>query len=269
MRVGSFCRSSLVLGLFAHMAVSAGTPCREAQVLRAEVVHQAMNAAHQTWVELNTSGAQVVLLARAGQDLSSYGLSYSHLGFAYRSASAKGDPVWRVLHKLNECGSASSGIYRQGLGEFFLDDLWRFEAAFVVPTAEVQAQLLVMLSDPSSALRMHHEPYSLVSYAWGERYQQSNQWAIETLAAAIETGVTSRARAQAWLAFKDYEPSVLKIGALTRLGGRLSRANVAFDDHPNHKRFSDRIETVTVDSVFSWLSRAGLGGSPVQVRPRP
>ena len=41
-------------------------------------------------------------------------------------------------------------------------------------------------------------------------------------------------------------------------------ANVAFDDHPNDKRFSDRIETVTVDSVFAWLNRSGLGG-PVQV----
>ena len=41
-------------------------------------------------------------------------------------------------------------------------------------------------------------------------------------------------------------------------------ANIAFDDHPGAKRFTDRIETVTVDSVFAWLNRSGLGG-PVQV----
>jgi hypothetical protein len=52
----------------------------------------------------------------------------------------------------------------------------------------------------------------------------------------------------------------LKLGPLTRLGGRVTAANVAFDDHPNEKRFSDRIETVTVDSVFEWLRRSGLGG---------
>jgi|KBSMisStandDraft_5_1062788.scaffolds.fasta_scaffold796984_2 hypothetical protein len=34
--------------------------------------------------------------------------------------------------------------------------------------------------------------------------------------------------------------------------------------HPNEKRFSNRIETVTVDSVFAWLNRSTLGG-PVQV----
>ena len=43
-------------------------------------------------------------------------------------------------------------------------------------------------------------------------------------------------------------------------------ANVAFDDHPNEKRFSDRIETVTVDSVFRWLERDGLGGTVQVIR---
>jgi hypothetical protein len=42
----------------------------------------------------------------------------------------------------------------------------------------------------------------------------------------------------------------------------MSAANIAFDDHPNAKRFSDRIETVTVDSVLAWLVRSGLGGAP-------
>ena len=68
----------------------------------------------------------------------------------------------------------------------------------------------------------------------------------------------TRLQAQTWLRSRGYQPSVLRIGALTRLGGRITAANVAFDDHPAEKRFSDRIETVTVDSVFSWLIRAGL-----------
>ena len=43
-------------------------------------------------------------------------------------------------------------------------------------------------------------------------------------------------------------------------------AHVAFDDHPNEKRFTDRIETVTVDSVFAWLNRSGLGGNVQVIR---
>ena len=81
---------------------------------------------------------------------------------------------------------------------------------------------------------------------------------------AQEPGITSRDKAQAWLKFKGYEPTVLRLSPLVRLGARMTTANVAFDDHPNDKRYSDHIETVSVDSVFEWLQRAGLGG-PVQL----
>lgn len=226
----------------------------------AERTHRALEAEH------GRSGAQVVVLARAGQDLQRYGLRYSHLGIAYRTEHAPGQPAWRVLHKLNQCGTAEAAIYRQGLGEFFLDDLWRHEAAWVVPTREAQDRILALMRDERRSLAMHHKPYSIVSYAWGQRYQQSNQWAIETLALALEPDAATRASAQAWLLLKGYQPTALRLGPLTRLGGRVSAANVAFDDHPNEKRFADRIETVTVDSVFEWLQRAGIAGAPQSLR---
>ena len=106
----------------------------------------------------------------------------------------------------------------------------------------------------------------MVSYAWGQKYQQSNQWAIETLALAIAPNVNSRPQAQAWLQSNGYSPTTLSLGPLTRLGGRVTSANVAFDDHPDEKRFSNRIETVTVDSVFSWLQRTSLAKAPVLIR---
>jgi hypothetical protein len=155
-----------------------------------------------------------------------------------------------------------ASIDRQGLGEFFLDDPFRYEAAWVVPAPALQAPLLALLQDNARAAQLHTRSYNLVSYAWGTRYQQSNQWALETLAAAAAPDVRTRNQAQAWLQFKGYEPTTLRLGAFTRLGGRLGAANIAFDDHPSDKRFSDRIETVTVDSAFDWLARTGLA-SPV------
>jgi hypothetical protein len=242
------------LGLPAH----AGRPCAPHQPT-AQGIERGMQLAQRTAQALDASGARVVLLGRAGQDLSTYGLRYSHLGWAYKSEAGP----WRVVHKLNECGTAVAAVYRQGLGEFFLDDLWRHEAVWAVPVPEVQARLLPVLQANAQATQLHVRPYSMVSYAWGEKYQQSNQWALETLAAAMEpASVRQRAQAQAWLRFKGYEPSVLKIGPLTRLGGRVTAANVAFDDHPPEKRFSDRIETVTVDSALVWLERAQLAGAP-------
>ena len=65
---------------------------------------------------------------------------------------------------------------------------------------------------------------------------------------------------------QSYEPTTIRLGPLTRLGGRITAANIAFDDHPNEKRFSDRIETVTVDSMFSWMQRTGMSGAPTVLK---
>ena len=259
-----FWRTALVAGLagFAMLATAhAGRVC-DNKAPTAQTIERGMALADKVSQALDRSGARVVVLARAGQDLGKYGLRYSHLGFAYKTAQSP----WRVVHKLNQCGTAVAHVDRQGLGDFFLDDLWRYEAAWVVPTPAVQNALLPLLQDRNRLAPMHTPAYNMVAYAWGQKYQQSNQWAIETLAAAMEPAtIRSRAQAQAWLQFKGYVPSTLKLGPLTRLGGRVGSANIAFDDHPPDRRFSDRIDTVTVDSVFAWLQLAGLGAAPVRI----
>jgi hypothetical protein len=262
-------RLSRALVVAAAIAVAtttahAGRSC-EQRPPTALAVGRAMLLAEATARRLNQSGADVVVIARAGQNLSEYGLRYSHLGFAYRQR--EGDStVWRVVHKLNQCGSARASLYRQGLGEFFLDDLWQYEAAVVVLAPQAQAHLRALLADNGAVARLDTPAYSMVAYPWSDRYQQSNQWAIETLALAEEPAAATRGRAQAWLRLHGYEPTTLRISALKRLGARLASANVAFDDHPDEKRFSDRIETVTVDSVFRWLEREGLGGAVQVIR---
>ncbi|MEG2048887.1 MAG: DUF2145 domain-containing protein [Comamonas sp.] len=238
----------------------AGRSC-ENKPLTAETMKKSLNLALNTAktleAEYKKNGTQVVLLAREGQDLSKYDLKYSHYGWAYRTPEGP----WRVAHKLNECGTAGGHVYRQGLGEFFLDDMWSYTAGIQVPTQAVQKALLSFLSKPT-VLSMQSEPYSMVSYAWGQKYQQSNQWATETLAAAMSPDtVQSRAQAQSWLQAQGYEPSALIIRAISRLGGRMTAANIAFDDHPNDKRYASRIETVTVDSVTQWLERTKMASS--------
>jgi hypothetical protein len=249
---------------------------------------RALGLAERVQQRLDATDAQVVIIARAGQDLRKYGLNWSHLAFAYREGNAATVPAWqappgaalfdgppaprpqrstwRIAHKLNQCGTAEAAVFRQGLAEFFLDTPFRYEAAFVVPAPEVQAALMQVLTDDRRLVQWHTPAYSVVAYPWSTRYQQSNQWALETLAGSLDPAASTRERAQAWLQLHDYQPTVLHIDALTRLGGRITRANVAFDDHPNSKRFSDHIETVTVESMFDWLQREQLAGTPTVVR---
>jgi hypothetical protein len=247
---------AIALSLPAH----AGRTCsNEPLTLRA--VTQGLALAERTARTLDATGAQVVVLARAGQDLHAYSLRYSHLGLAYKDGER-----WRVLHKLNQCGTASASIYREGLGEFFLDSPFEYVAGVVPLSADAQARLLPLLRNPAPVAGLHTRAYSMLAYPWALTYQQSNQWAIETLAVAMGAEQTSREAAQEWLEAKAYTPTELHLSALSRLGARMTMANVAFDDHPSGLRFTGRIRTVTVDSVFAWLQRSGLGLGELVVR---
>ncbi|MGC4061681.1 MAG: DUF2145 domain-containing protein [Aquabacterium sp.] len=238
----------------------AGRAC-EAKPQRLEAVTQGLALAERTAKRLDESGEQVVLIARAGQNLQEYGLRYSHLGFAYKD----GD-VWRVLHKLNQCGTDKASVYREGLGDFFLDTPYEYIAGIMTLRKDVQQRLLPILQEPHLAATVHTRAYSMVAYPWATDYQQSNQWAIETLALAMGARGNSRDAAQEWLKSAGYEPTELHLSTLTRLGARLTSANVSFDDHPNVLRFTGRIRTTTVDSVMAWLQRSGHGEAQWVVR---
>lgn len=258
--------------LLAAGPAHAGRPCDD-KPPTIEQIRRGMDLAQATAAALDRSGADVVLLARAGQDLSEYGLRWSHVGFVYRDtvgSGAEAKPVWRVVHKLNQCGTALSDLYRQGLGEFFMDNPHRYEAAFSVLKPELQQSLLPLLRENARAAALHTPAYNMVAYPWSREYQQSNQWALETLAAAAAPReVTDRAQAQDWLKRQRYEPSDLRLSTAKRLGARIGMANVAFDDHPSARRFAGHIETTTADTIFSWLVRTGHGQSPQPVKVTP
>lgn len=248
----------------------AGRACEETQDLNLQTIDKSMTLAWKTMQALDASGDNVVIMARAGQDLSKYGVRYSHIGFVYRQEDGQGGHMWRVLHKLNTCGTAESAIYRQGLGDFFMDDLWQYETAWVALNPQAQASMLAVLKNTKQSLTLHQPRYNMLSYPWSDKYQQSNQWVIETLALAMTassaTPANNRAQAQGWLQSTAYQPTTLTISPLVRLGARMTKANIAFDDHPDAKRYADRIETVTADSVFTWLKSTGLSAGDLVVR---
>lgn len=254
-------RAFVLAGLLLGLATAhAGQRC-DTRPPTAMAVQQGLDLAERTRQALDASGAQVVLLARAGQDLSRYGLQWSHVGWAYRSADG-----WRVVHKLNACGTAVASVYRQGLGPFFLDDPFEYRAAFIAPPPAWQPALAAVLADDRRAAAVHVRPYSMVAFAWGQRYQQSNQWAAETLAWAVQGGAPSRAAAQGWLLTQGYRPGSVRVDPFTRLGAAIGAPHIAFDDHPRQDPPTDRLETVTADSLFAWLAKTSGSSALQQVR---
>ena len=231
----------------------AGTAC-EANAAAAGTIAQAVALAQKVVGVLDGAGARVALVARVGQDLSKYQLRFSHFAFAVRDHV---EGKWSVVHSLNHCGTDKAGLYVQGLGNFFADDLFAYEAAVLLLPSELQARLEKVLASPAQLRRFHEERYSVVAYPFNTVYQNSNQWCLETLAGSMapEGDVVTRAEAQRWLQQEGYQPTLLQLNPMTRLGGRMFKANVAFDDHPGEYRWSDRIYVVSVESVFEFLRR--------------
>ena len=254
MTAGSACRWLLLAAASAAVAPAhAGRTCEE-HVLTAASLGQALDTGLRLQAALDATGSDVALIAREGQDLSQYKLKYSHAGLAWRAAL--GQP-WRVYELLNDCGTAASALWVDGLANFFLDDPFTLDALVMVPPPATGARLVEALGDTAGLQRLHGPRYSMVAYPFASTYQNSNQWVLEVLAyASAGVGrVRTRDEAQAWLKTVGYQPTEMHLGPLTRLGGRMFKANVAFDDHPGTLRYAGRINVVTVDSMQAFLAQ--------------
>lgn len=249
--------------LLAAANAFAGQSC-EPREPRPDEVRAGLQLARKVQHHLDARDAQVAVIGRVGRDLSEYRLRYSHVGLAIRNDAAN---RWDVVHLLNNCGRPDADLYNQGLGNFFLDDLFRLEAVVLVPKPELQAQLAAAIARGDG--RALFEPnYSLIAHPYSTKYQNSNQWVLELAASVAAGGERSRAAAHVRMAQDRYQPSVLHLPPLKRLGARLFAVNTKFDDHSTDEWTSSMYQIVSAESVLAWFARSGLSmGQSVVVLP--
>ncbi len=206
---------------------------------------------------LQDSGSEVALVGRVGQDLSKYGMRYSHIGFVLRD-SPQGP--WSVVHLLNNCGKPTSELFDEGLGNFFLDDVFKFEVLILIPPADLRPRLASILNS-HVPVSLHQPDYSMLASPYSTKYQNSNQWVLEILMAAMQPSddPIARSQEQRQLKTSGYRPARVSVSPMERLGASLFRANVQFDDHSAEERSSGRYEMVSVDSIADFLTRPGSG----------
>jgi hypothetical protein len=252
----------------------AGRTCEE-KTPTSEAAAATFDAALSLAEKLDATGQNVLIIARRGQDLEKYKVRFSHAAYA-----VKQDGAWQVYHELNMCGTAISKLFVQGLAEFVADDLASPEVAVVAPDEQLQLRLARMLASKDEPFHMHEPNYSAVAYPFAREYQNSNGWVLESYArAASDTPLVGRAAAQRWLREQGYSPEPIDIGMLTRLGARMFKANVAFDDQPPELRWRGKITASTGDAVLRFVSRRALpqpacshgdfGGAVCLVMPAP
>ncbi len=245
------CVSALLAVTFAGQA-HAGRECVP-HTPSANAVAQSFALAENVTRLLDNQGARFAIVGRVGSDQSKRGVRYTHVAFAQRE-HAKGR--WTVTHLLNVCGEETSDLYDEGLANFFLDDLFAMEAKVIVPSESMQDRLIETINSPLKRTLFERQ-YSLIANPWETRFQNSNNWSLEIIAAAIapRREVSNRRQAQEWLRSTGYQPTRIAIGAGERAGTRLFAANIRYSDHPDTAWQTQRYEVATGDSVLRYVER--------------
>ena len=203
---------------------------------------------------LNTSSHHLALISRVGCDLGRFRFdgeapSYTHTGFAIRDGGE-----WRVYQMLNTHGGPEGHLYWQSLVDFFRDDPHEYRCAILVPSKELQYQLFDVLSSPV-AERLYTSRYNRVAYPFSTRYQNSNQWVAELIAAA-QSGRRTRSEVQDYLSQRGMSPSILRtVSYPAQALVAMFASNTKFDDHPLGSRLASRIAFITETSIRAYLQR--------------
>jgi hypothetical protein len=250
---------NLVLALLLSAAACgafAGQPCPEKPADKREQMRN-LELGTKVRDRLEQSGATVAYVARAGIDLTQYGLVYSHVGLAWRD-HPKGR--WFTYHLLNTCGTRTSELVDQSLEDFFNVQLFTHDALVAVPSPDAQLRLLKAFFSPV-APTLHERSYSMISNPFSVMYQSSNQWVLEVSAAALapENAIHNRLQAQNWLKANGYVPFKARVGGLLVVGSQLFSPHVRFDDHGDEENRTNLFLTTTADSAIDFVQRLDPG----------
>lgn len=243
--------------------VRAGNDCERVDVTPQKVADAAATA-HRVVAELDRVDAPVALVSRIGTDLSKHGLVYSHAGFAVRDHP---NGRWTVVHLLRDCSNDGSGLYAQGLGNFFADDLVNQDAriTWLEPAmAERLAQRLVALGDDP----LYTPTYNLIARPGSARTQNSTAWVLEHLGAALAPTRTVTARRDAYdlARANGFRADIVHIPYSKRIAGGLFGAHISFTDHSVGTRLSGDYPVVTVRAILRWLGDSGFAVAETEWR---
>ena len=256
-RIAKALACASILMLSAMTPAMAGGGCTAAPISGEELARRAEWAV-RIYHELDRSNPELALIARVGSDVSQYRLRYTHIGFVWRD-HPKGR--WGLVHMLNTCGRDIGHIYDQGLLNFLLDDPFALDILILELDTRLQKAIVARI-EAGYALRFYHSAYSTVANPFSTKYQNSNQWLLEILAAAqgdlVGMSITKRHEAQALYQRLGYRGTVIHLSPFKQMLAKMTRSNIFFDDHPEAAQHRGEFETNTVKAIWRYVERNGL-----------
>jgi hypothetical protein len=232
----------LAAALFGALALGAAAPawaglpvlCERGKEIGAADQDRVLRFAGAVKAELERSGGDVAIVARAGLDLSRFGLLYSHAGIALRE-----NPVgpWAVRQLYYACDQSRPRLFDQGMSGFALgaETPGHNRVSLLLPPAAAAAPLARTALDKRLGLSLLAGDYSANAYAFGTRYQNCNQWVAELLASAwgrLPDDGDPRTQAQSWLRARGYTAGPVRIPSHWLMFAGQFVPLVHVNDHP-------------------------------------
>ena len=206
---------------------------------------------------LEANVERVAIVSRAGGDISGEDFSnpskqkYTHAGLVWKSSE---DGKWRFNHVLNVCAGAGSDIFIQSLAQFFNDDPHFYDFAVGVPSVDLQHKIADLIEKDEATFKGLHNPvYSNVAYPFSLKYQNSNGFILNVMAAA-ESGLTDMREVMEYYQRMNFQPSQVAVGFFRQLGAGFV-ANAHMDDHPSD--LDGEVDFVSAESLYGWLDDRG------------
>lgn len=207
--------------------------------------------------ELERSGHTVAIVARSGLALQRFGHRYSHAGVSLKASPSI---PWSVRQLYYACDEKRPRIFDQGMSGFVmgaLDPAEGYVSIVLLPPDAAQALERTAL-DELQALRLLGGSYSANAYAFGQQYQNCNQWLAELMAhawGALPPDGNARGQAQAWLRDQHYQPSSFSLGwgPLAWLAGLLPWLHT--DDHPEQNMVDAQFQVSMPASIEAFVQQ--------------
>lgn len=221
---------------------TASNICNRTQPLRASEQDRLLRFASLVRDGLNDSDHDVVLISRAGVDMSLFDIRYTHAAIGWRDEAG----VWTIRQLYYDCEEGQPRIFDQGVAGFVMgiENASVGYISIVTLPPHAAASLRSAALDAPRALQLLATSYSANAYAFGLDYQNCNQWVAELMATAwgdLPGRDNLRAEAQQWLRQAGYAPPavIIRPGWLMLAARGIPFVHV--DDHPPRDRKARRL----------------------------
>jgi len=236
-----------------------------------ERVVRAAAFSKQIELALAERGARLAIVFRVGRarDELPEGIRYTHGGFfVYQPLqSVDGSETfdgYAVYHLYSGDPSGEDDPRSSFLAQEFPIDFTlpmdEMEAGIIIPSPALQRRILaVMASEDYQAL--HHENYSLLSNPHDAEFQNSNEFLLDVMAAALwET--TDREQLKVNLA-AHFQPARVRLNVFERLFGPIVDRRVEFADHDGG------VYTTTFGSIADFVDSNAYALEVLELRYDP